>query len=218
MKVKVYNLQGKETGEMNLSDSVFGVKIKPEVVHEVFTAQQNNQREPWADTKNRGEVSGGGKKPWPQKGTGRARHGSIRSPIWKGGGVAFGPLSIRNYKEKINKKTKRLALKMCLSDRAKNNALLVVEDFNFSEPKTKLFVGFLKALLASAKRNEGGPVKAKTFLLLTPGKDENVLRITGNLKSIKTLRAEDANVVDLLSKSMIITSKAGVEKLETVFK
>jgi large subunit ribosomal protein L4 len=96
MKVKVYNLEGKETGDMNLSETVFGVKSKPEIVHEVFVALQNNQREPWADTKNRGEVRGGGKKPWQQKGTGRARHGSIRSPIWKGGGVTFGPLSIRN--------------------------------------------------------------------------------------------------------------------------
>lgn len=218
MKVKVYNLEGKETGEMNLSDGVFGVKIKPEVVHEVFTALQNNQREPWADTKKRGEVSGGGKKPWPQKGTGRARHGSIRSPIWKGGGVAFGPLSIRNYKEKINKKTKRLALKMCLSDRAKNNALVVVEDFNFSEPKTKLFAGFLKNLLAAQKQSEGGPMKFKTFLLLTPGKNENVMRMTKNLKSVKTVRAEDVNVMDLLTRSAVLTNKAGVEKLESVFK
>lgn len=208
MKVKVYNLEGKETGAMNLSDDIFGIKAKPEVVHGVFVAQQNNQREPWADTKNRGEVRGGGKKPWQQKGTGRARHGSIRSPIWKGGGVTFGPLSIRNYKEKINKKTKRLALKMCLSDRALNNALLVVEDFNFSEPKTKTFVNFLKAL----------PVKAKSFLLLTPGKNENVLRMTRNLKSIKTERAEDVNVMDLLSKSAVITSKAGVDTIERVFK
>ena len=207
MKVKVYNLEGKETGEMNLSDSIFGVKIKPEVVHEVFVAQTNNQREPWADTKNKGEVRGGGKKPWPQKGTGRARHGSIRSPIWRGGGVTFGPLSIRNYKSKTNKKTKRLALKMCLSDRAKNNALVVVEDFNFAEPKTKLFVNFLKAL----------PVKAKSFLLLTPGKNDLVLRITKNLKSIKTVRAEDISVMDLLSKSMVLTSKAGVETIEKVF-
>ena len=207
MKVKVYNLEGKETGEMNLSDSIFGVKIKPEVVHEVFVAQTNNQREPWADTKNKGEVRGGGKKPWPQKGTGRARHGSIRSPIWRGGGVTFGPLSIRNYKSKTNKKTKRLALKMCLSDRAKNNALVVVEDFNFAEPKTKLFVNFLKTL----------PVKAKTFLLLTPGKNDLVLRITKNLKSIKTVRAEDISVMDLLSKSMVLTSKAGVETIEKVF-
>lgn len=207
MKVKLYNLQGKETGEMNLSDSIFGVKVKPEVVHGVFVAQNNNQREPWADTKNRGEVRGGGKKPWAQKGTGRARHGSIRSPIWKGGGVTFGPLTIRNYKEKINKKTKRLALKMCLSDRAQNNALVVVEDFNFAEPKTKIFVNFLKAL----------PVKAKSFLLLTPGKSDTVLRMTKNLKSVQTVRAEDVNVMDLLSKSVVLTSKAGVETIEKVF-
>jgi len=220
MKVKVYNIEGKETGEMNLSDRIFGVKVKPEVVHGVFTAQNNNQREPWADTKNRGEVSGGGKKPWPQKGTGRARHGSIRSPIWKGGGVAFGPLSIRNYKEKINKKTKRLALKMCLSDRVQNNALLVVEDFNFSEPKTKVFVNLLKVLLAlpQLQKSEGGPIKVKSFLLLTPGKNATILRMTRNLKSVKTVRAEDINVMDLLAKSAVLTSKAGVEKLETVFK
>ncbi len=207
MKVKVYNLEGKETGEMNLSDAIFGVKVKQEVVHGVFTAQNNNQREPWADTKNRGEVSGGGKKPWPQKGTGRARHGSIRSPIWKGGGVTFGPLTIRNYKEKVNKKTKRLALKMCLSDRVKNSALLVVEDFNFSEPKTKLFVNFLKML----------PIKAKTFLVLTPGKDASLIRMTKNLKTVKTVRAEDINVVDLLSKSVVLSSKAGIETIEKVF-
>jgi len=207
MKVKVYNLEGKATGEMNLSDSVFGVKAKPEVVHGVFTAQTNNQREPWADTKNKGEVRGGGKKPWPQKGTGRARHGSTRSPIWKGGGVTFGPLTIRNYKEKINKKTKRLALKMCLSDRVKNNALVVVEDFNFSEPKTKLFANFLKAL----------PVKAKSFLLLTPGKNDMVLRMTKNLKSVNTVRAEDLSVMDVLSKPAVLISKAGVEMVEKVF-
>lgn len=207
MKVKVYNLEGKETGEMNLSDSIFAVKAKPEVVHGVFTAQNNNQRESWADTKSKGEVRGGGKKPWAQKGTGRARHGSIRSPIWKGGGVTFGPLSIRNYKTKINKKTKRLALKMCLSDRAKDNALVVLEDFNFSEPKTKLFVNLLKAL----------PVKAKTFLLLTPGKSDLVMRMTKNLKSVKTVRAEDLSVMDVLSKSAVLTSKAGVETIEKVF-
>ncbi len=207
MKVKVYNLEGKETGEMNLSDSIFGVKSKANVVHGVFTAQTNNQREPWADTKSKGEVRGGGKKPWAQKGTGRARHGSIRSPIWKGGGVTFGPLSIRNYKTKINKKTKRLALKMCLSDRAANNALVVFEDFNFAEPKTKLFANFLKVL----------PVKAKSFLLLTPGKNDTVLRMTKNLKSVKTVRAEDLSVMDLLSKSTVLISKAGVETIEKVF-
>jgi len=207
MKVKVYNLEGKETGEMNLSDVVFGIKAKPELLHRVFVAQSNNQREPWADTKNRGEVSGGGKKPWPQKGTGRARHGSIRSPIWKGGGVAFGPLTERNYKTKINKKTRRLAIKMCLSDRAQGNAIWVVDDFNFKEPKTKFFAAFIKSL----------PAKDKKFLVLTPGKDANVLRMSKNIKAILTRRAEDVNVIDILSTPAIITSKAGIQKIENIF-
>ncbi len=207
MKIKVYNLAGKETGEMELSDKVFGVKIKPEVVHQVFVQQTNNQREPWADTKNRGEVSGGGKKPWQQKGTGRARHGSIRSPIWKGGGVAFGPLTDRNYKTKINKKTRQSVIKMCLSDKAQSGNLLVLEDFNFDKPKTKMFAGVLAAM----------PTKLKNFLVLTSGKDEAVLRMTKNLKSVKTLRAGDANVMDLLKKGVVLTSKDGVKKLEEVF-
>lgn len=208
MKVKVYNLEGKNTGEMELSEEIFGVKAKPEIVHEVFVAQTNNQREPWADAKKRGEVRGGGKKPWAQKGTGRARHGSIRSPIWKGGGVVFGPLSIRNYKTKINEKIRKLALRMCLSDKAQNSAMWVVEDFKFSEPKTKVFDNFLKSL----------PATQKTFLVLTPGKDENVLKMTRNLKPIKTIRAEDVNVMELLSKAGIIISKDGVKTIEERFK
>lgn len=207
MKIKVYNLAGKETGDMELSDKVFGVKVKPEVVHQVFVQQTNNQREPWADTKNRGEVSGGGKKPWQQKGTGRARHGSIRSPIWKGGGVAFGPLTDRNYKTKINKKTRQAVIKMCLSDKAQSGNLLVVEDFNFEQPKTKLFASVVKAM----------PTKMKNFLVLTAGKDDAVLRMTKNLKTVKTLRASDANVMDLVKKGVILTSKDGVKKLEEVF-
>jgi large subunit ribosomal protein L4 len=204
MKAKVYNLQGKETGEIELSDAVFDVKIKPELVHEVFVAQMNNQRESWADTKNRGEVRGGGKKPWKQKGTGRARHGSTRSPIWKGGGVAFGPLSIRNYKTKINKKTRRLALKMCLSDKLKNNAFWVVDDFNFSEPKTKLFAATLQSL----------PIPQKSYLVLTPQKDEQLVRMARNLSKVKTEIAQNVSVMDLLSQQAVIISKEAIMALE----
>ncbi len=207
MKIKVYNLAGKETGEMELSDTVFGVKIKPELVHQVFVQQTNNQREPWADTKNRGEVSGGGKKPWQQKGTGRARHGSIRSPIWKGGGVAFGPLTDRNYKTKINKKTRQAAIRMCLSDKAQSGNLMVIEDFKFEQPKTQLFASFLKSL----------PAKLKTFLVLTADKNDDIIRMSKNLKIVKTLRAQDSNVMDLLSKGVILTSKDGIKKMEEVF-
>ena len=207
MKTKVYNLEGKATGEMELSDAVFGVKIKPEVVHEVFIAQMNNQREPWADTKNRGEVRGGGKKPWAKKGTGRARHGSSRSPIWKGGGVTFGPLSERNYKTKINKKARRVAIKMCLSDKAQSGAIWILENFDFKDAKTKLFSSLLKV----------SPLKEKTYLVLTPGKDEKIVRMTKNLKKIKTLRAEDVTVMDLVNIQGVIASKASVEQLEKNF-
>ncbi|MDO8499950.1 MAG: 50S ribosomal protein L4 [bacterium] len=207
MKIKVYNLTGKETGEMELSEAVFGVKAKMALVHEVFVAQTNNQREPWADTKSRGEVSGGGKKPWPQKGTGRARHGSIRSPIWKGGGVAFGPKTERTYKTKINKKARQNAIRMCLSDKVSGGAFYVLQNFDFSEPKTKLFTELLKAL----------PLKQKKFLVLTDGKDAKVMRMVGNIPSIAILRAEDANVMNLLNMQAVITTEAGVKKLEAVF-
>jgi large subunit ribosomal protein L4 len=206
MKLAVYNLQGKEIEQIELNDSIFNVAVKPEVVHEVFVAQRNNARESWADTKKRGEVRGGGKKPWQQKGTGRARHGSTRSPIWKGGGVTFGPLSDRNYKTKINKKTRRLATLMCLSDKAQNGLIWVVENFSLTEPKTKLFAAVLKAL----------PAKSKSFLVVTPAKDAAVLRATGNLPKIVTTRAEDLNVVDILSKQAIITSVEGLKKMEAL--
>lgn len=208
MKTTVYNLEGKTTGEIEISDSVFGIKIKPDVVHEVFVALTNNQRESWADTKGKGEVRGGGKKPWQQKGTGRARHGSIRSPIWKGGGITFGPLSVRNYKTKVNKKIKKLATQMCLADRAQHESLLVIEEFNFSEPKTKLFANFIKAL----------PKQFKTVLVLTPGKNEAVMRMTRNLSAVQTSRIADVNVMDILSNAVVLVSKAGVEALEAMFK
>jgi large subunit ribosomal protein L4 len=207
MKTKVYNLQGKEMSEIDLNDAVFGVKIKQSVVHEVFVAQTGNARESWADTKNRGEVSGGGKKPWAQKGTGRARHGSIRSPIWKGGGVAFGPLSARNYKTKINKQTRALATKMSLSDKVKNGAMWVVENFNFTAPKTKIFVNFLKSL----------PAKQHSFLVLTEGKDANVMKMTSNIPKVETMRAEDVSVVDLLNKQAVLISVGAAKNLEARF-
>jgi len=203
MKVTVYNLSGKATKEIELNDSVFNVAVKPSVVHEVFVAQTNNSREPWADTKNRGEVRGGGKKPWQQKGTGRARHGSIRSPIWRGGGMAFGPLSVRNYHTKINKKTKTVATRMCLTDKAANGALWVMENFSFAEPKTKLFVALLKAL----------PAKQKNFLVVTAGKDTPLLKMTNNVQAVKTMRAEDVTVADLLSKQAVLASLDAIAKL-----
>jgi large subunit ribosomal protein L4 len=206
MNVKVYNLQGKEQGEMELSDKVFNVKVKNSVVHEVYVAQTNNQREPWADTKNRGEVSGGGKKPWKQKGTGRARHGSTRSPIWKGGGVAFGPLSVRTYKTKINKKTRHLALKMCLSDKVKNNLFYVVDSFDFKEAKTKLFSQFLKGL----------PKSQKSYIVLTEKLSPQIVRMTNNIPKVSTEISENVNVMDLVNTEAVVVSREGIKKLEKI--
>jgi large subunit ribosomal protein L4 len=205
MKIKVYNLEGKETGELNLDEKIFGVKIKPEVVHEVFTAQMNNRRESWADTKTKGEVRGGGKKPWKQKGTGRARHGSIRSPIWRGGGVTFGPLTVRNYKSKINFNTRRVATRMCLTDKVESGALWVVDSFSFAEPKTKAFAAFLKKL----------PAKQKSFLVLTGEKEnKNIFRMTRNLVKIETAKAADASVVSLIKYQGVIASREAITEVE----
>ncbi len=205
MQTRLYNLEGKEQGSLELNDDIFAVKIKPEVVHEVFVLQTSNTRQPWADTKDKSEVRGGGKKPWAQKGTGRARHGSIRSPLWKGGGVTFGPLSARNYSKKINKKVRRLALKMCLSDRV-NDGMTVVEDFNFTELKTKLFDKFLKLL----------PKKKKTYLVVTAQKDEKVLGMTKNLHNVDTVVATDLTVKDIINKQGLIISKEAVNKIEEI--
>ncbi len=188
---------------MELPEDIFNIAVKPEVVHEVFVAQMNNQRESWADTKNRGEVRGGGKKPWAQKGTGRARHGSIRSPIWKGGGVTFGPLSIRNYKTKINKKTRRLATRMCLSDKVQSGALLIVENFTFAESKTKLMAAALKAL----------PTKQKSFLIVSAANDEALIKISRNVPRVKNQVATDLSVMDLLQSQAVVITKEAVEKI-----
>lgn len=206
MKIVVYNILGKETGEVDLNKDIFEVKIKPEVVHQVYVSQSSNQRSPIADTKTRGEVRGGGRKPWKQKGTGRARHGSTRSPIWSGGGVTFGPTSERNWKTKINRNTRRLATKMCLTDKVESNAFYVVEDFSFGESKTKMIVEFLKNL----------PAKNKNFLLLNDESNKDLVKMSRNIKKINTVRAKDVSVLDLLSREAVIISKKGLEQLESI--
>ncbi|MFH1291597.1 MAG: 50S ribosomal protein L4 [bacterium] len=208
MKTTVYNLQAQATSEMELADDIFAVVIKPEVVHQVFVSQMANQRQALAHTKDRSEVSGGGKKPWAQKGTGRARHGSNRSPIWSGGGVTFGPLKVNSYKNKINKKTRRLALRMCLTDRVAQGEFAVIENFDFEQPKTGLFTRFLQAL----------PIKKKTYLVLTDGKQEQILQMTKNLDNVETRRAEDLNIMDVLNNQAIIASQDAVKKIQEVLK
>lgn len=205
-KVKLYNSAGEARGDVELKDAVFSVAAKPSVVHQVFVALSANARRPWADTKNRGEVSGGGRKPWRQKGTGRARHGSIRSPLWKGGGVTFGPLSARNYKQKINKKVNRLAVLMCLSDKVLNGKLLVVEDFA-ATGKTKQLVDLRKAL----------PCGGRTTLWLLPGTDAKTKQALRGIAEVDAKQAKDVNAVDLLNHQYVVMTKKCIGILERRF-
>lgn len=202
-KVKLYNQDAKETGELELDDIVFGIKVKDKVVFQVYNAMMANAREPWAHTKDKGEVRGGGRKPWKQKGTGRARHGSNRSPLWVGGGVTFGPLNVRNYKQKIQKKMNQLVVRMCLSARVEEGALIVLEDLNVSG-KTKQMADLRKAL----------PGSGKTTLLLAEKVDEKLNLSTRNIVRLDMQQAKDVNVVDLMHHQYIITTKKGIKLLE----
>src|SRR3989339_2213595 len=203
MKVKVYNLEGKEVREEELEQSFFDIVVKPEVVQQAVEAQLANSRQVLAHTKGRGEVRGGGKKPWKQKGTGRARHGSIRSPLWKGGGVTFGPRNERNFEQKINKKMNLLATKMCLSDKVNNNKLIVLEDFSATGKTKELAV--LRQVLPGA---------GYKTLWLFPEKDEKLIMGLRNLSKLAYKAVKDLNVVDLLSSPYVILTKKGIEKLE----
>ena len=203
MKLPLYNNEGKKDGDTEVSDVVFGAAVNPAVIHQVYLALENNARQPWAHTKNRGEVRGGGKKPWKQKGTGRARHGSIRSPLWVGGGVTFGPLNTRNYKQKINKKMRRTAVRMCLSGKVLGNQMMVLKDSSF-EGKTKKLYAFAMAM----------PGAGKSTLILTSGNNSDLTRATRNMPKVDVQRAEDVNVADLMHHQFIIATDAGVKTLE----
>jgi len=203
-KVAMYNSKGEAVKDLELSEAVFATPINKETVHQVFVAMRANARQPWADTKDRSEVSGGGRKPWKQKGTGRARHGSNRSPIWSGGGITFGPLSDRNYKQKINKKVRNLVTRMCLSDKVLDNKMLVLDKFDF-EGKTKDMVALSKKLFKEVR---------KTLVVLTDVNAQEAIKSLRNIKAFDIVRAEDVNVLDLLQHQYLLISEDGVKFLE----
>lgn len=205
-KVAVYNLEGKKAGDIELNDAVFGVEINPEVVQFVANAQRGNAARPYAHTKQRGEVRGGGKKPWRQKGTGRARHGSSRSPLWRGGAVTFGPTKFRNQFRKVNKKQRRKALMMVLSDKLAGNNIIVVESFEGATGKTKQMSDFLAAV----------PMERQSGVIALGEKNELVTRSAQNVQKVNTMLADSLNVYDLLQHRYLIIDKAGVEKLEAL--
>ena len=204
-KVAVYNMAGAQVGEMELSDSVFGIEPNEAVVHQVVKAQLANRRVGTASTKTLGMVRGGGRKPWRQKGTGRARVGSRRSPIWRGGGTVFGPHP-RDYSIRIPKKVRRLALKSVLSDKLNNGEIVVLEALSFEEPKTKRIIEVLNALNVFEKA-----------LVVTADGDINVTKSARNIPGVKPVRADFINVYDLLAYDKLVITKDAVAKMEEVY-
>jgi len=201
----IYKADGSKAGEMNLSDAHFGVKPKMSLVHEAAVAQAANARRAIANTKTRGEVRGGGKKPWKQKGTGRARHGSIRSPIWVGGGITFGPRANRNFSVKINRKAKQKALFMSLSDKLAHGNLIVLEGWN-PETKTRAFTDLLAKL----------PIK-KTVLYISAASSPEKIRMAQNIDTVWVTSANSLNVLDVLRYGTIVFERDAVAAFEQVF-
>lgn len=206
-KVTVYNLEGKESGDITLDDAVFGVDVRPEVVQSVARIQQANAFVPYAHTKTRGEVRGGGKKPWKQKGTGRARHGSSRSPIWVGGGITFGPRKEKNTNKKVNKKTKQQAVRMVLSDKVAEQKLIVVDSFSDVSGKTKQIATLLNSVA------EGRPA-----LFASAEKNIALTQAAANIQRTNTVLANSLNVVDMLKHQYLVLDKAAVEQLVAQYK
>jgi large subunit ribosomal protein L4 len=189
------------------------VKINPDLVHQVVVSQMANRRRVIAHTKTRAEVRGGGRKPWRQKGTGRARHGSIRSPLWKGGGVTFGPRKERVFKKKIPKKMRRKALFMVLSGKIKNNLLILLDGLKLEGVKTKLMVKIIENLRKKIKNFQEG-----TVLLVLPEMDKNLILAARNLPDIETIQAKDLNCLDLLSFKYLIMPKKSIKVIKETFK
>ena len=204
-KVDVYDIKGKKVSDIELADSVFGIEPNENIVHAVLVNYLANQRQGTQSTKTRAEVRGGGKKPWRQKGTGRARQGSIRAPQWIKGGIALGPKP-RSYKYTVNKKEKRLAIKSVLSSKVIEKELTVVDKLELKEIKTKSMVKALTAL----------KVEGKT-LIIVPQKNTNVVMSARNIEGVKTITANNINVFDLLKYNNLILPVDTVKKLEEVY-
>lgn len=206
-KVNLYKKDGSTAGSLELPDALFAVEVKPAVVHEAVVAQDANGRVRYAQAKDRSEVRGGGRKPWRQKGTGRARHGSRRSPIWVGGGVTFGPTAERNFGKKINKKTRKAAMAMVLSDKVQEDWFIAVEDMNLEDAKTKALADIRAAL----------PGKETSALVVTTKDEANVVKAAKNLKDTTTISASSLNVRDLLKYQFVIASKAAIDQMKETY-
>ena len=204
LKVKVYNQEGAEVKDLELNEDVFGIEPNKQALFDMVLLQRASLRQGTHKVKNRTEVSGGGKKPWRQKGTGRARQGSIRAPQWRGGGVVFGPTP-RSYKFKLNRKVRRLALKSALSTKIIDNEFMALEAIKFDAPKTKEMVKVLANLDAPTKT-----------LIVVDEIDENVARSANNIPGVKLLDARRVNVYDILNSDKLIMTEAAIKSVEEV--
>lgn len=204
-KVALYNQQGEQVGEVELPDAIFAVKVNEAAMHQAVLAYLANQRLATAKTKTRTEVRGGGRKPWRQKGTGRARHGSIRSPIWRGGGITFGPDGRRNYKQTMPKKLRRLAIKSALTAKVNTGSIIVLDNLAMDAPKTKAMVDVLSKLQTGRK-----------VLIVLDRPQENVVKSARNIPGIKTTHAGQLNVYDILNTDNLVLTRDAVSQIGEV--
>lgn len=211
--VPLYNGDGQHTGELELPAAVFGVAPKGAVLHQVAVAYAANARRPIAHTKRRGEVRGGGKKPWAQKHTGRARHGSIRSPLWVGGGRVFGPRNVRSYAQRLNVKVRRLALRMALSDKVAAQRFVVLEDFAPTGVKTKVAARLLMTVAAPP----AGRVRRPSVLLALPSDRKGAARTVRNLPRTTGMDVANLNAYDVLRHDVVITTRDGARRAGELF-
>jgi large subunit ribosomal protein L4 len=206
-KKEVSKTENPKIKELGLPEEIFSVPLNEDLVHQIMVSQMGNRRVSVAHTKDRSEVRGGGIKPWRQKGTGRARHGSNRSPIWIGGGTTFGPRSEKDFSRVIPKKMKRKALFMVLSEKLKNDQLILVEKLSIDEPKTKKAIEILN-------RNS---IKGESCLVVLSEMNRNTILSFANLPKIKTIQAKDLNCLDLLTSKYLLIGKEGIEKIKETF-
>lgn len=207
MKIDVYNQEGKVVGDAALPKDIFDVKLNTDLVHQVAVSMFSNKRQSLAHAKTRAEVRGGGKKPWRQKGTGRARHGSIRSPLWKGGGVTFGPRNEKVFEKDIPKKMRRKALLMVLSEKARGSHIVVLDKLEFEKAKTKNMAAALSKL----------PCKEQSTLIILPDYDKSLFLAARNIKKIKVEEARNLNVLELLNYKYLMMLKATIKTIEKTF-
>ncbi|MBD3282213.1 MAG: 50S ribosomal protein L4 [Candidatus Portnoybacteria bacterium] len=210
-KSNVYNLKGEKVGTEELPKDIFDIEIKEDLIYQAVRIHLNNSRIPFAHTKDRSEVRGGGRKPWRQKGTGRARHGSNRSPIWIGGGTTFGPRKERLFKKKMNKKAKRKALFMALTSKIKDGELILIDKLSIEKPKTKLMEEKINNIFKSINK------KPKSILILTADKNENIIRASKNIPYIKMIPANSLNILDVLSFKYLLLDKDSVNLIEKTY-